>query len=511
MALSMTITPNVNFVVPGLPIVYTITIANTGSAFSGVLVYTAASPATPTLAQPVGTMGAGIMVPMGGTYTTFSTLVVPSPGGPVSNTLTLQDASTLTPVTSASPVPLATSTISVGMVKGANVSSYLAGQTILYSYLVINRGVLPVVASISDTITGSTVTTVTPTFNGSPVATILPNEYVTFMYAYPVGASTPSSITNVATLNIASLPTAVTSTLALTPTPTAVSSVLSVMLTKTGPALFNPSTSTITYTYMATNTGSTNITDPTLIDDTANGSVVITPFSPLIIVPGGTATTTGTYTITPADVIAGYISNFARIVAQTPSVSPTTDSPAYAVAGFSSLFTLACIHGDSEVTYVTAEGKEVPRAIATIREGDYILNGVGAPAKVTRVVKCWDKHPKWEYAHRCVVFPPDSLDKGIPTQKFIVDSGHPIATLSSFANDGLASMMPAGSFVNDDGKGSAYRSDWKKVANSEADTSTRYDLIIEGPSATYMANGLVVKARISLSNPGYHHEIADST
>ena len=86
---------------------------------------------------------------------------------------------------------------------------------------------------------------------------------------------------------------------------------------------------TISYAYTVTNSGNTTITDPVTITDDRFGGPISCPAGD--IAPGAAITCTATYTITAADVTAGFVANAA--FASDGTVTSNTDSLSLAQTG----------------------------------------------------------------------------------------------------------------------------------------------------------------------------------
>ncbi|GLQ55500.1 DUF7507 domain-containing protein [Devosia nitrariae] len=83
---------------------------------------------------------------------------------------------------------------------------------------------------------------------------------------------------------------------------------------------------TISYSFLATNTGGVTLTGVTIIDPLLdNAGIAVSPGAQTLA-PGGTATFTATYTPTQADIDAGQVSNTATGTGTPPS-GPPIDSP----------------------------------------------------------------------------------------------------------------------------------------------------------------------------------------
>jgi hypothetical protein len=105
----------------------------------------------------------------------------------------------------------------------------------------------------------------------------------------------------------------------------------------------------------------------------------------------------------------------------------------------------ACVYGTSCVTMSDGTTKQ----IADINTNDLILMPNGESSQVELAVRCWlmPKHTL-EY-HSCVVFEKGSIGTNIPNDRFIVDPGHPICTITEYKNKGYNALRAARSYIND--------------------------------------------------------------
>ncbi|MGN7773600.1 DUF7507 domain-containing protein [Phyllobacterium sp. 22552] len=84
---------------------------------------------------------------------------------------------------------------------------------------------------------------------------------------------------------------------------------------------------TVSYSFLATNTGSVTLTGVTVNDPLLiNAGIAVTP-GPQTLAPGGSATFTATYTPTQAEIDAGSVSNTATGTGTPPSGPPTESPP----------------------------------------------------------------------------------------------------------------------------------------------------------------------------------------
>lgn len=155
--------------------------------------------------------------------------------------------------------------------------------------------------------------------------------------------------------------------------------------------------------------------------------------------------------------------------------------------------TLNCLHGNSII--VTQNGNKL---IKNTVEGDKVLTANGQYATVTCVTSCSIKHPIGLF-HNAVIFEPNSLASGIPTERFIIDPGHPIKLNKD------DEFKPAGDFITGE---NIYLRKWNDeiVQGSDPEPSIRWDLVLEPAFDNYIANGVIVKSRKTPgSDAGYYH------
>ena len=173
-------------------------------------------------------------------------------------------------------------------------------------------------------------------------------------------------------------------------------------------------------------------------------------------------------------------------------VPPTTTGQinltiAAGIISGSTTATIACIHGSSLI--VTLNGL---KRIDQLTVDDQVLSGCNLNefVKIKSVAQCWIQHPGPN--HDAVIFEPHSLDENNPYQRLIIDPGHPMCSRKEFLESGIAALRPAGSYLQK-GNERIYVMKWTNPIIQE-DPSVRYDLILEDPYCTYIANGVVVRS-----------------
>jgi hypothetical protein len=158
------------------------------------------------------------------------------------------------------------------------------------------------------------------------------------------------------------------------------------------------------------------------------------------------------------------------------------------------------------------KGEEVLSMVPDLDGGGHV-----ATARVKEIWKCWSKHPQNAEAHDAVVFPPGSLALGEPSHQLVIDTGHPICRQSDYEVLGDSALQPAATHVNVNSRihvakwtDSTLEENYPDHNNHINRTNTkskseyvRYDLELEPPHTTYLANGIVVLARKSGNDAGY--------
>jgi uncharacterized repeat protein (TIGR01451 family) len=193
-----------------------------------------------------------------------------------------------------------------------------AGQTITYTFKATNTGGVTLHGvTITDPLPGLSALTCNPV---AP-ATLAPGTSMTCTATYVTKQSDVDAgrVDNTATtqgLDPAGLPVSDMASATVTATAAA-----SIDLVKTAnPTTFTAAGQPITYTFVATNTGSVTLSDVT-IDDPLPGLSPLTcdPAQPAVLAPGATLTCTATYVTTEADVDAGKVTNSATTHGETPN------------------------------------------------------------------------------------------------------------------------------------------------------------------------------------------------
>jgi hypothetical protein len=161
----------------------------------------------------------------------------------------------------------------------------------------------------------------------------------------------------------------------------------------------------------------------------------------------------------------------------------------------------ACIHGSSNIQIAN----ELTKPIANIRDNEIIMGADGNPTIALQNIPCWTQIPRTPEAHEAIIFEKDSLGPNLPNQRFAVDPGHPICTPQEFKISGQNALKKARDYL-DPTNLNIRLTKWDQIASLFSGQNLRYDLVLpETSCGAYLANGLVVKARISLKDPGYIH------
>lgn len=189
-------------------------------------------------------------------------------------------------------------------------------------------------------------------------------------------------------------------------------------------------------------------------------------------------TTIGTFIAT--------FTNFPSLIVQTGQliIGPTGNS---IITSIPLLIAVACLHGSNLV-----QMKDGTKRIDEIKKGDQVLTGSNKYAEVKELVFCWLTHMGFD--HDAVIFEKDSIGNDEPSQRLIIDPGHPMCTKREFLENGYEALRPAGSYWEENFNGQIYIKKWTDIF-VQKEPSVRYDLILEEPHNTYIANEMVVRAK----------------
>ncbi|MFN8470908.1 MAG: hypothetical protein U0822_01700 [Anaerolineae bacterium] len=140
---------------------------------------------------------------------------------------------------------------------------------------------------------------------------------VTFQVQTNTGAAY-TSVTNTASVTALGFKRSATVTTPVTQTP-------ALTLKKTAsPTTYSTVGQTISYSYLLTNSGNVNLTQPYAVSD--NKATVTCPTTPSPLTPGSSVTCTASYTITQADLNSGSVTNTATATAKGPSNQTVTSN-----------------------------------------------------------------------------------------------------------------------------------------------------------------------------------------
>ena len=331
LTLDKTITAGTPYSAVGDTISYQYLVTNTGNVtISGISVSDDTTDATPVC--DVTTLAPGAVATCTAVYTTtqadldagFVTNNASATGTPAGGDLT-------DPTDSATAQ--ATQTPSLSVEKSSPTITYAAvGDTLTYSYLVTNTGNVTISGpfSIADDRSSDESCPVT--------ASLAPGDTVTCSATYSVTQADLDAgfVTNTATASGSftfdgdAAPTPITSdsdsvTITATQSPA-----LTLDKTITAGTPYSAVGDTISYQYLVTNTGNVTISGISVSDDTTDATPVCDVTT---LAPGAVATCTAVYTITQADLDAGFVTNNASATG-TPAggdlTDPTDSATAYA-------------------------------------------------------------------------------------------------------------------------------------------------------------------------------------
>ncbi len=215
---------------------------------------------------------------------------------------------------------------SLTLSKSASPSQYsYVGQVISYTYTLTNSGSTSL--SSPYTISDNKIPNVNCSAATSPLA---PGASTTCTGTYTITQADldTGSVTNQATATARSGSNTVTSNQA-TATVTAVQTP-GLSLTKRANPTVAGEGSTVTYTYTLTNSGNVTLTAPYAVSDNKISNVSC-PNTPSSLAPGANVTCTATYTITAADVAAGWVANVATATAKFGANTVTSNQASASV------------------------------------------------------------------------------------------------------------------------------------------------------------------------------------
>lgn len=207
-------------------------------------------------------------------------------------------------------------------------------------------------------------------------------------------------------------------------------------------------------------------------------------------IPENTSSTAPIQGATDGDTVGSYTMTF--------NDSPQTTSGAFALnATFNglpsdqtsgtSIVTINCIHGSSLISM-----RDGLKRVDQIHIGDEVVSGTNLDeyAQVKGIAHCWLSFLGFD--HDAIIFEKDSLGPNEPDRKLIIDPGHPMCTQKEYLDKGIGALRPAGTYWEELKGDKIYTKKWTDTFVQE-EPSRRYDLILEEPFNSYVANGMVIK------------------
>ncbi len=323
--------------------------------------------------------------------------------GCVSNTGTAiagctSNFTTLTGVNAPGSATLTVTSPTIALVKSATVTpaadqnAAKAGDTITYSFLVTNTSGLTLTSvGVTDAPLGTVNCPSTTLAVGASETCTAPATHTVTQSDVDSGNVTntaTASGTNGATVTASSTATVTTApatpmlSIAKSATPTSVSTV----------------GSTVTYSFVVTNTGNVTITNATVADTQSApaGALASGPTCPAgaaSLAPGASVTCTATYTVTQADITNGTIKDSATASGKDPS-NNTVTSPASAATVTATQTPAVTLVKTAVPTTVTAAGQTVTYSFKVTNSGNLpvtslsIADTLTAPAGPALTISC---------------------------------------------------------------------------------------------------------------------------
>lgn len=290
-----------------------------------------------------------------------------------------------------------------------------AGQTVTYTFTVSNQGQVSVNnVSVADTqtapsvaaslgpITCKTLASPAGTCSGTILPTLAAGRTATFTASYVatqadvdhasiVDTAVANAVTNPGAVPITSQPSSALVTATQSP---------AIAVVKSGsPTTVFAAGQQVTYSFIATNTGSVTlssvgITDTQIAPSLASGMgpiacVFLTSPSAscsgatTTLAPGQSATFTGTYTVTQADVNNGTVNDTATSHGTPPgTVTPIVSTPSAAVVSVTAAPGITVMK-DSTTTTITHAGQQVPYTFLVTNTGNVTLSAIAVTDTVT--------------------------------------------------------------------------------------------------------------------------------
>ena len=228
--------------------------------------------------------------------------------------------------------------------------------------------------------------------------------------------------------------------------------------------------------------------NPNGVSFTSFGPTATGTLSPVSIPPGPhvfVLTISGDL-LSPPPSLGQTVGNFSLTFNDTPQTQRTGISLIFngvEAQGFVAL-TINCIHGSSLIST-----KLGPKRIDQLTTEDEVLSG-DKYVKIKAVAQCWITDPG--PSHDAIVFEKNSLGENEPTQRLIIDPGHPMCTQKDYLENGLEALRPEATYWEELKGETVYIKKWTDVF-VQTEPSVRFDLILEEPYNTYVANGVVIK------------------
>lgn len=370
---------------PGFVVTYTYQITNSGN--------TTLTQAINVTDSKIGTFACGAVPLAPGATTTCNRNYTITPAdvaaGLVFNSATATSGTT-TSNTATAAIPQS-SAPGLSLSKSANPTSFSAlSDTITYTFTITNSGQTNIVSLTPITLSDPKVAGTNNCATQQP-ANLAPGGSYSCTGTYtPITQSEMDAgvVTNIASasfnFNSPAGPVVVTSPTASVDVTANVTP--SMTLAKTGPASFNAVGQVITFNFTITNTGLQTITTATVTDPKIPAlSCTRTNIAP----NGGTATCSGTYTVTQADMDAGTIGNTATVSGTTPSGSSATATGVATVPVAPGAATKSMtLDKTSTATAFTTVGQTIPFRFAVRNTGTQTLTGITVTDSLIPTFSC---------------------------------------------------------------------------------------------------------------------------
>ncbi|MGV8848839.1 MAG: beta strand repeat-containing protein [Propionibacteriaceae bacterium] len=357
----------------GATLPYSFVVTNTGNVT--VTSVAVSDPKVGAVVCPVTTLAPGAQTTCTASYTLLQSDV---DAGHVDNTATVSATPpTGAPVTAVdSTDTTVTASPSVTLDKQAGLpSGNSVGSTISYTFVLTNSGNVTLHgASVSDPKVG---TVNCPETTLAPTAQTVCTSTYTLTQADVDAGHVPNTATGSA------IPPTGTPVTVTDSTDTTITAAPSMTLDKqAGTPTGNTAGSTISYTFLVTNTG--NVTLSTVDVDDARVGTVVCPVTTLA--PGAHTTCTASYTLLQSDADAGHVANTATVSATPPSGDPAsaTDSTDSTIPSTPSV----AFHKQAGALSGTSAGSTLPYTFVVTNTGNVTLTGVVVNDPLLTSVSC---------------------------------------------------------------------------------------------------------------------------